>query len=121
VPSGADATASLERSVGSRRWGASRRPRCTGFATYRARLRCTMSHQESELLATILRLPSRVRAQFAHEILASLDDWAEPGAEEHWQAEVERRADEVLAGRADLEDADVVHEQLTARLRAVSR
>ncbi|MEO5726658.1 MAG: addiction module protein [Byssovorax sp.] len=80
-----------------------------------------MSHQESELLASILRLPSPVRAQFAHEILASLDDAADMGAQEHWQAEVERRADEVLAGHADLEDADVVHAQLTARLRAMPR
>lgn len=80
-----------------------------------------MSHQETELLATILRLPSPVRAQFAHEILASLDDAAEAGAEEHWLAEVARRADDVLAGTAELEDADIVHEQLTATLRAASR
>jgi putative addiction module component (TIGR02574 family) len=80
-----------------------------------------MSHHESELLARVLRLPQAVRAQFAHEILASLDAPAETDVEEHWQAEVERRADEVLAGRAELEDADVVHERLTAQLRAMSR
>jgi hypothetical protein len=80
-----------------------------------------MSHHESELLASVLRLPQSVRAQFAHEILASLDDPAETDVEEHWQAEVKRRADEVLSGLAELEDADVVHEQLTARLRGMAR
>lgn len=80
-----------------------------------------MSHNESELLASILRLPQAVRAQFAHEILASLDDPMEADVEQHWQTEVERRADEVLAGHAELEDANVVHERLTARLRAMSR
>ena len=69
-----------------------------------------MSHQETELLASILRLPSPVRAQVAHAILARLDDAAEAGAEDHWVAEVACRADEVLAGTAELEDADVVHE-----------
>ena len=80
-----------------------------------------MSHHENELLASVLRLPQSVRAQFAHEILASLDDPADTEVEERWQAEVERRADEVLAGHAELEDADVVHERLTARLRAMPR
>jgi putative addiction module component (TIGR02574 family) len=80
-----------------------------------------MSRHESELLARVLRLPQPVRAQFAHEILASLDEPADADVDEHWQAEVERRADEVLAGHAELEDADVVHERLAARLRAMPR
>jgi putative addiction module component (TIGR02574 family) len=80
-----------------------------------------MSHHESELLASVLRLPQPIRAQFAQEILASLDDPADTEVEEHWQAEVERRANEVLAGHAELQDADVVHETLTARLRAMPR
>lgn len=80
-----------------------------------------MSHHESELLASVLRLPQLVRAQFARELLASLDDPPEANVEDRWQAEIERRAEEVLAGRAELEDANVVHEQLTARLRAMPR
>ncbi|MEP7120083.1 MAG: addiction module protein [Byssovorax sp.] len=80
-----------------------------------------MSHQEIELLASILRLPLPVRAELAHELLASLDTAADADVEDHWQAEVARRADDVLSGRAELEDADLVHEQLTARLRAAAR
>jgi hypothetical protein len=95
-------------SAGARRYG---------LAASRGRVGSTMSHQETELPATILRLTVPVRAQFAHEILASLDDTAEAGAGERWLAEVARRADEVLAGTAEMEDADAVHEQLTARLR----
>ncbi|WP_437909708.1 addiction module protein [Sorangium sp. So ce327] len=80
-----------------------------------------MSQHESDLLAKILRLPPSVRAQFAHEILASLDDPAETEVEGRWTAEIERRADEVLSGLAELEDADLVHEQLAARLAATRR
>ncbi|WP_437563287.1 addiction module protein [Sorangium sp. So ce542] len=80
-----------------------------------------MSQHESDLLAEVLRLPPPVRAQFAHEILASLDGPADTEVEEHWTAEIERRADEVLAGSAELEDADAVHEQLAARLGAIPR
>ncbi len=79
-----------------------------------------MSHQESELLARVLQLPQPVRAKFAHEILASLDESAELDVQDLWRAEIERRTEEVLAETADLEDADVVHEQLIARLRVLS-
>ena len=95
-------------------------PECVA-ASECARLRFTMSHQESELLASVLRLPQPVHAKFAHEIRASLDESAEMDSQELWRAEIERRTEEVLAGTADLEDADVVHEQLTARLRVMSR
>lgn len=80
-----------------------------------------MSRQSSDLLARVLRLPPSVRAQFAQELLASLDDPTETDVEEHWCAEIERRTDEVLAGRAELEDADAVHEHLSARLRNMQR
>lgn len=80
-----------------------------------------MPQEIRELLTSVLRLPSAVRAQFAHELLASLDDPADEDAGEAWRAEIERRAEEVLSGRAELEDADVVHERLASRLRAMSR
>jgi hypothetical protein len=80
-----------------------------------------MSHQESELLARSLRLPQPVQSKFPHEILVGLDASAETGSRELRRAEIERRADEVLAGTADLDEADVVHERLTAHLRAMSR
>jgi len=79
-----------------------------------------MPDETGELLTSVLRLPPAVRAHFAHEILASLDDAEDADAAELWRAELERRADDVLAGRAELEDADVVHEQLNARLRTMS-
>jgi putative addiction module component (TIGR02574 family) len=80
-----------------------------------------MSRDDTELLASVLRLPQAVRAQFAQEILASLDGSAEADVGELWQAEIERRAEEVFAGRAELEDADAVHARITARLRDRSR
>ncbi len=72
-------------------------------------------------MARVLRLPQPVHAKFAHEIRASLDESAEMDSQELWRAEIERRTEDVVGGTADLEDADVVHEQLTARLRVMSR
>lgn len=80
-----------------------------------------MSRDDSELLEHVLQLPQAVRAQFAQEILASLDGPAETGVEERWQAEIEHRAEDVLAGRAELEDVDAVHARITANLRARAR
>lgn len=78
-----------------------------------------MSKYERDLLANILKLPDLVRAQFASEILASLDDGqSDADAGERWGAEIERRVDDVLNGTAELIDADVVHADLTMRLRA---
>lgn len=80
-----------------------------------------MPQETRDLLASVLQLPLAVRAAFAHEILASLDETADANADELWRAEIERRAEDVVAGRAELEDADAVHERLRARLRAMPR
>lgn len=36
-----------------------------------------------------------------------------------WQTEIERRAAEVIAGSAELEDAEMVHRQIAERLRSL--
>lgn len=38
-----------------------------------------------------------------------------------WRTEIERRAVEVIEGRAELEDAELVHQQITERLRSRRR
>ena len=87
----------------------------------RGKLSIAMPQETRELLTSVLQLPHAVRAHFAHEILASLDGPEDADARELWRTEIQRRAEEVLSGRAQLEDAEVVHEQLAARLRAMSR
>jgi putative addiction module component (TIGR02574 family) len=53
------------------------------------------------VLAEILLLPAEERAKLALELLRSLDGAPEPGAEEAWDVEIDRRAAEVVAGTAD--------------------
>jgi putative addiction module component (TIGR02574 family) len=55
----------------------------------------------TEVLAEILRLPVEERAKLALELLRSLDGEPEPGAAEAWDVEIDRRAEEVVAGTAD--------------------
>lgn len=80
-----------------------------------------MPQETRHLLTSVLQLSPELRAQFAREILASLDEPADADADELWRAQIERRADEVLSGEAKLEDADAVHQRVAARLRAMSR
>jgi len=53
------------------------------------------------VLAEILRLPAEERAKLALELIRSLDEDADPGAAEAWDAEIERRGAEVEAGTAE--------------------
>jgi len=80
-----------------------------------------MPQETRQLLTSVLQLPPAVRAEFAREILASLDDGADADADALWSAEIDRRAGEVLAGGVELEDADDVHARLRARLRSMPR
>jgi hypothetical protein len=59
-----------------------------------------------DLIARVLGLPARERARVAREVIASLDDGAaDPDAERAWAIEIERRAREVIEGRARTVDA----------------
>jgi hypothetical protein len=72
---------------------------------------------KTRLARECAKLDPEAERAFAEEGLSG--DLGLSDAEEHWQAEVERRAEEVLEGRAELEDADLVHERLISRLRAL--
>jgi putative addiction module component (TIGR02574 family) len=65
-----------------------------------------------QLKADAMRLPTRERAELAKLLLSSLDPEAEE-VEAAWKAEVGRRVDEILSGRAAGKPA----EQLFAELR----
>jgi len=71
-----------------------------------------------DLLGTALGLPPAERARLAHELIVSLEEAPEPGAEEAWLAEIERRLQDVDAGNGQLEDWDVVRTRIAARLRS---
>ena len=74
------------------------------------------SDSDQVVFSTALALPVRERARLAHELLASLDDHADPDAAEACAAEIERRAYEVEAG-ASVEDWDALRARVAERWR----
>ena len=70
------------------------------------------------LLEQALKLPRGERAGVARELIASLDDPLEEGADEAWLDEAERRQREASADPALLEDWTLVRDRIAARLRA---
>jgi len=55
------------------------------------------------VLADALRLDTDARAELAAELLASLDGPADADAESAWDAEIERRINQIEAGEVRLE------------------
>lgn len=65
-----------------------------------------------------LALPLDERAALARDLLVSLDEPADPNAEEAWAEEIGRRAEAVANGTATLVDWDEAEKRITARLKA---
>jgi putative addiction module component (TIGR02574 family) len=66
-----------------------------------------------ELLAKAMQLSSQERGWLIDELCASLHDGsADPGAEEAWAGEIERRVEEVRAGRVKLIPGEQVLREL---------
>lgn len=72
---------------------------------------------KEDLLSDVLRLPPEERAEVAHKLLLSLEESEDPGAEDAWSEEVERRAREVLDGSVKTVPWEQVEARLNARLR----
>ncbi|HYO12743.1 MAG TPA: addiction module protein [Thermoanaerobaculia bacterium] len=72
-----------------------------------------MRDTHQDLLKQVLLLPLEERAEFASEVLASLDGESDPGAEAAWAVELERRANRVLSGESQGEDWDEVRTRIT--------
>jgi putative addiction module component (TIGR02574 family) len=77
--------------------------------------------ETSDVLAALLRLPEEERAKIALEVLRSLDGEPDSGAPEAWDAEIDRRAAEVLAGTADTMTLDEYRAHLRRRRAARAR
>jgi putative addiction module component (TIGR02574 family) len=67
-----------------------------------------MSISAEALLDSALKLPSEDRARIAAELIASLDGAPEAGVEAAWDAEVERRIEQVDQGKVQLLDWNAV-------------
>jgi hypothetical protein len=99
--------------MGATPWSVNRllqRPMC-------ARLLCMASSDAP--YADTLCLPVAEHARLAHELLPSLEDGeVHPDAEGAWVQELERRAQDILMGAIETEDADEVLDRISTRLLA---
>jgi putative addiction module component (TIGR02574 family) len=73
------------------------------------------SESKKDVFSGALSLSAPERARLAHELLRSLDESEDPDAAETWLAEIERRAREVKAGTAGLEEWSAVRDRLAKR------
>jgi putative addiction module component (TIGR02574 family) len=71
-----------------------------------------MSETTDELKAELARLPVPQRAELARFLIDSLDQGEDADAEEAWDEELARRAEEIKNGMATGEPADDVMAEL---------
>jgi Putative addiction module component len=76
-----------------------------------------MSDETRHLLDEALRLPLADRAEFAAELLASMDGAPDADAEQAWAAEISRRAERAIRGESRGRDANEVLAEIELKLR----
>lgn len=76
-----------------------------------------MSSTLTELKEKASQLSETERAELALSLIESLDGPADPGVEEAWRVEIERRADEIERGEVELVPGDEVIARLRRRFR----
>jgi len=70
-----------------------------------------------QLKEQVLGLPEDERAEFLHDVIASLDGPADVGVEEAWAEEITRRIQEIKAGSVQMVEAADLMERISARVR----
>lgn len=71
-----------------------------------------------DLLPAALALPTKERAKLAREILHSLHQTDDADIADAWVDEIDRRAQEVEDGSAQMVDWEVARDQIAQRLKA---
>lgn len=71
-----------------------------------------MTEITEKLKSQLSQLSTRERAELAHFLIHSLDEGADPDAEAAWDAELDRRMQEIKSGKAFGEPAEEVFAQL---------
>ena len=72
---------------------------------------CSLMRQVAQ---RALDLPPEERAELAHKLIISLDDATDKGVETAWDAEIERRVEEIKSGKAKGRPAQDVLAQIRA-------
>ena len=75
-----------------------------------------MSNSLAELKRQAAQLDDAERAELALVLIESLDDGVDPGSEEAWQIEIERRVAEIDRGEVQLVPGDEVFARLRRKL-----
>jgi len=70
-----------------------------------------------EIESKALKLPLKERARLAERLLSSLDQETDPGADELWLQEAERRLDELEPGNVSGVPVEQVFEKARSTLR----
>lgn len=73
-----------------------------------------------ETLDELLKLPPEERLELAEELWDSVEAH-DPEWQRAWSQELARRLESIATGRAELIDADTVHEELRAELQKPTR
>jgi putative addiction module component (TIGR02574 family) len=76
-----------------------------------------MASRERDIESRALSLPSKHRARLAARLIDSLDGGVDEGSDAVWEAEGERRLDEIKAGRVRGIPAGDVFKRARSRLR----
>ena len=71
-----------------------------------------MSVTAEKLRTELANLPESDRAELVRFLIDSLEEGHDENAEVAWDAELQRRADEILSGQAKWEAADQVFSEL---------
>lgn len=83
---------------------------------------CVVNARAKKLREEALELPTKARAELAHDLLLSLEEEpfdAPEDVEKAWAAEIERRVQDVKEGRVKLIPADQVLRDVRAGLKRV--
>ena len=74
---------------------------------------------DTKIVATLLGLPAKQRAEIAGILLRSLDgeEGADEGVDAAWAAEIERRVEEIRRGVVKTTPAEQVMKRLRAKVR----
>lgn len=75
----------------------------------------------AEKLAEALTLPRENRAYLARELIAGLDDGADPDVETAWRMEIDRRTQEMKNGKASDKPIENTLAEIRGKLRAVRK
>ena len=72
----------------------------------------------AQTVAEVMALPEQERAYLARQLIASLDDPVDAGAEAQWNEVIDRRSREMAEGRVDARPEAEMIGDIQARLHA---